>query len=82
MQLGVVTVVSVEKGARGETGVLMRKGAGPATLCLQYPPNTLFRKVRNLSEFIIPLPQSLLSECAGPATLCLQYPPNAPFCRV
>jgi hypothetical protein len=47
LQLGVVAAVSAEKGPRGETGVLLRKGAGPATVCLQYPPNTPFRRVRS-----------------------------------
>jgi hypothetical protein len=46
LQLGVVAAVSAEKGPRGETGVLLRKGTGPATVCLQYPPNTPFRRVR------------------------------------
>ena len=45
LQLGVVAAVSAEKGPRGETGVLLKKGTGPGTICLQYPPNTPFRRV-------------------------------------
>ena len=45
-QLGVVAAVSAEKGPRGETGVMLKKGTGPGTICLQYPPNTPFRRVR------------------------------------
>jgi hypothetical protein len=46
LQLGVVAAISAEKGPRGQTGVLLKKGTGPGTVCLQYPPNTPFRRVR------------------------------------
>lgn len=53
MQLGVVSAVSVEKGRRGERGVLLKKGTGPGTVCLQYPPGTPFRRVSiSLSIFL------------------------------
>lgn len=59
VQYGVVSVVSVANGPRGSTGLLLKKGTGASTVCLQYPVGTFFRRVR--TAFMI----NLLSEMNG-----------------